>query len=169
MLDSGNTWVLKSGPDYLATVVGSWGCLWFKHGGLCRHWGECVFLLCWLRWLFHSIPCRETHPLPPHSHNSKAWHKLFVMQTTTKHSHALQQTVTQDPSSYCVQKWRPRATRQCSLIDLKIHSLPVMFISPLVSVMILSGHFAVYRLGGEFYPHTYIWYASRDLKRPTPT
>lgn len=45
------------------------------------------------------------------------------MQTTTKHSHALQQTVTQDASSYCVQKY-VQATGQCSLIDLKIHSLP---------------------------------------------
>lgn len=108
-------------------------------------------------------------PLPAHSHNSKAWHKLSVMQTTTKHSHALQQTVTQDASSYCVQKWCPRATQQCSLVDLKIHSLPVMFISPLVSVMILSGHFAVYRLDGEFYPYTHTCYAGRDLKRPTPT
>lgn len=35
-------------------------------------------------------------------------------------------------------------------IDLKIHSLPVMFIYLPVSVTILSSHFAVYRLDGDF-------------------
>lgn len=35
-------------------------------------------------------------------------------------------------------------------IDLKIRSLPVMFIYLPVSVMILLSHFVVYRLDGDF-------------------
>lgn len=129
----------------LAAIVGSWDCLWFKHGALPPS-GDTesgVFLSC--------------------------LHNLAVRPTTTKRSHALQQTVTQDTSSHCMQKWCPRTTWQCSLHDLKVHSLPVMFIPPLVSVMILTHHFAIYRLHSDFYPHIYIWYAIVDFQSSVPT
>lgn len=99
----------------LAPIVGAWGCLWFIHGGhtpsvdtesdICLSYWPTGFTL-----LVHSTPCGEIQPLLPHSKNSIARHNFTVMQTTAKRSHALQQTVSQDTSRYCMQKWCPRTS-----------------------------------------------------------